>query len=542
MCETPGRSRRLHPEYLPAILLLCLYVAIVINTAWLSDDAYITFRTVDNFVHGYGLTWNTEERVQSYTHPLWMLLLVPPYLLGNALFGLAGEIYYPAILLSILAAAGGAVVYTFGVAGTAYAAMAGLLTFTLSRAYIDYSTSGLENPLTHLLLLAFLAVYLHRSSPDRPRALLSLSLLGSLLALSRLDALLLIAPALLVAAFTTLRAAARPAAAFGRAVRDLLLGFLPLIAWTIFSTIYYGTPLPNTAYAKLNHGLPADVLWQQGLRYLLRSFAEDTLTPVVILAGLVVPLAFRQWRSAAVSLGALLYVLYTVKVGGDFMIGRFLTGPLVCGVGVLTGWAAVKLRLSLLMIFVVAVLGLRSSGSPLFSGASYSAHFIPNDGIVDERGYYYEQTGLLRAMHRVRLPSHPGVAEGEALRARGPGIYVHRNIGFLGYYAGPAVHLIDELALADAFLARLQPDLSRSRRIGHLYRNLPAGYAETIATEVNHIADPALATFYDRVALVTRGKLFDPARWRAMVVLNFGPWPQGVVPPEPKTGTEPAGP
>jgi hypothetical protein len=41
----------------------------------MSDDAYITLRTVDNWVNGRGLVWNTAERVQTYTHPLWMLLL-----------------------------------------------------------------------------------------------------------------------------------------------------------------------------------------------------------------------------------------------------------------------------------------------------------------------------------------------------------------------------------------------------------------------------------------------------------------------------------
>ena len=35
----------------------------------------------------------------------------------------------------------------------------GLLALIGSRAFMDYSTSGLENPLTHLLLACFLAVY-----------------------------------------------------------------------------------------------------------------------------------------------------------------------------------------------------------------------------------------------------------------------------------------------------------------------------------------------------------------------------------------------
>jgi arabinofuranosyltransferase len=48
---------------------------LLLPTAWICDDAYITMRTADNFVNGYGLTWNVSERVQAYTHPLWLFLI-----------------------------------------------------------------------------------------------------------------------------------------------------------------------------------------------------------------------------------------------------------------------------------------------------------------------------------------------------------------------------------------------------------------------------------------------------------------------------------
>jgi len=32
-------------------------------------------RTVRNLVEGEGLRWNLHERVQGFTHPLWMFLL-----------------------------------------------------------------------------------------------------------------------------------------------------------------------------------------------------------------------------------------------------------------------------------------------------------------------------------------------------------------------------------------------------------------------------------------------------------------------------------
>ena len=44
--------------------LLCfVFLALLLRTAWLSDDGLITLRTVLNLTHGYGLTFNIAERV-----------------------------------------------------------------------------------------------------------------------------------------------------------------------------------------------------------------------------------------------------------------------------------------------------------------------------------------------------------------------------------------------------------------------------------------------------------------------------------------------
>src|SRR6478672_9938157 len=47
----------------------------VYKDAWVSDDAVITFRYVDNLLHGHGASFNPGDKVQGYTHPLWFLLL-----------------------------------------------------------------------------------------------------------------------------------------------------------------------------------------------------------------------------------------------------------------------------------------------------------------------------------------------------------------------------------------------------------------------------------------------------------------------------------
>ena len=62
--------RGIEPFRLLLIALLIFFAFVIIRTAWACDDAYISFRTVDNFVHGYGLTWNIDERVQVFTNPM----------------------------------------------------------------------------------------------------------------------------------------------------------------------------------------------------------------------------------------------------------------------------------------------------------------------------------------------------------------------------------------------------------------------------------------------------------------------------------------
>lgn len=78
-----------------------IFSFIFIRSAWVVDDAYITFRTIDNFIHGYGLTWNTMERVQVYTHPLWMILITLFSIFTRAYFFTTLTISLLASLLSI---------------------------------------------------------------------------------------------------------------------------------------------------------------------------------------------------------------------------------------------------------------------------------------------------------------------------------------------------------------------------------------------------------------------------------------------------------
>ncbi|NLE58990.1 MAG: hypothetical protein GX616_11560 [Planctomycetes bacterium] len=126
----------------------------------------------------------------------------------------------------------------------------------------------------------------------------------------------------------------------GRSRRAWLLSFaalLPLLAWYGFATVYYGSPLPNTAYAKTGMPLGATVL--HGLAYLRNYGANEPIhgliIPIVLLIQTVI--AVRDFRAKrpggrvrlALVVAVWLHVGYVVMVGGDFMRGRFLSLRLV---------------------------------------------------------------------------------------------------------------------------------------------------------------------------------------------------------------------
>lgn len=91
------------------IPFLGLYAWLLIRTAWVSDDGFITLRSVQNYIHGYGMVYNVGERVQTFTHPMWFLLqsvinFIFLKLPGNPLGG--GQAYYLNVCLSIFVCRG----------------------------------------------------------------------------------------------------------------------------------------------------------------------------------------------------------------------------------------------------------------------------------------------------------------------------------------------------------------------------------------------------------------------------------------------------
>ena len=488
---------------LPAVLFSGVALLIFL-TAWIEEDAFITFRTIDNFIHGYGLRWNIAERVQTFTHPLWMFVLS-----FFALF--TRELLYTTLLVSIATSLATVWVLTFRVAVSGGNAVMALLPLLFSQAFIHYSTSGLENPLSHLLLVLFFWLYF--AGGREGKNLGWLFLIACLAVLNRMDTLLLYAPALLALLVQHGPRKVLPAAA---------LGFLPLLAWEAFSLFYYGLLVPNTAYAKLNTAIPKAELMQQGLAYLANSARWDGITLLALLVAGIGVAVRKALVLVPLLAGALLYLAYVVNIGGDYMSGRFLSVVVVMAAVVLARLPLGTPRPWLAVAAAFVVMGLAAPLSPIRGGEVRDF----DHGITDNRIRHAPFTGLWSLQVEDGVLVHPWAAEGAAVKAKQPQVQYRSAVGLFGYHAGREVHIVDPYALGDPLLARLPMARGDSWRIGHFTRVVPRGYTATLISGQNQIHVRPLAEYYDEIRLVTRGPLFSKARLQAIARLHLAPVPQ----------------
>jgi arabinofuranosyltransferase len=481
-------------------VLAALFAWAIVRYAWVAEDAYITLRTVDNFVHGYGLRWNVAERVQAYTHPLWLLALSPIYAVTREDFL---TLIFCCVACSLLAFA---LVQRLAASTTQAVACGAIL--ILSPAFVDFSTSGLENALSHLLLAAFAFVYLER------RALQRLVFVAALCMVNRLDLGLLLLPAVGLEAL-------RAPGTWREKAQQLAVGLSPLVAWELFSLFYYGFAFPNTAYAKLATGLSAGDSFRQGLAYFASHLTADPLTLGVLAAGVALGLASGDAKLRALATGVIVYLVYLLRIGGDFMLGRFLTPPLLVATIVIGRAELLRARPlpSIPLTAAIVALGIFAPRTPLRAPLSPKPP-VDAHGIADERLIYAAHASLAARHDGAVMPDHYWVEKGRALRRENRNmVTANTNVGFLGYFAGPKVHIIDLNGLTDPLLARL-PIQSGKWRIGHFTRDLPLGYHETCETGTNRISDAAIAQLYDQIAIVTRGPLL---RWKRLAAIARGP-------------------
>jgi arabinofuranosyltransferase len=217
---------------------------------------------------------------------------------------------------------------------------------------------------------------------------------------------------------------------------------------------------------------------------------------------------------------------------------RFFGAPAVLG-GALLARAAPTLpaRATAALLPLAVLVGLLAPGSRWRDDGHYADDWTLEQtlrprGIADERAFYGPRTraswvwahrDVVRERGDPTPPYHRAV-DGRAVAGAGYRTAAIDQAGYFSYFAGPGVYVVEHFALADAFVARIPFVLPPSGRwrVGHYERAVPEGYAEMAASGRPAFGDPALDAAFSAVALVTRGPLWAPERWRAIWELHRG--------------------
>jgi arabinofuranosyltransferase len=502
------------PERHHATLGLIFFILFLIPplfVGWVNEDALITLRVVDNFLNGFGLRWNVDERVQVYTHPLWMLSLIPFAAITNHVDTI---FLFPSLLCLI-----GIGYFTWRFSGRNVWLFGFLLCLLSARSVRDFMVSGLENPMTVLWLTAFLYSWLYPRS--KKIEWFRLALFASLAALTRLDAVLFFLPVAAYLLYTRF-----PSIMW----RKVLLGVSPLLAWFCFAFLYYGFFLPNTYWSKVSSHFPLSDYLAQGDVYALDLVLFSPLTALGILLGLCLTAVMvgRRWHIPHVLLaaGAALYVAYVFRIGGDYMSGRFWGAPYVVFAFVFSDllrrhYHAATQGTKTVMICVitlVASIDMLSAPKP----------FRLTQDVVDERIIRTASCMFCRWKTPLHLQSwaQEGMRDkqqAEKQRVEGNKerlIKIEGSIGSKGYFAGPDVIIIDFLGLPDALVARL-PVLGKLR-IGHVLRHPPEDYVAARRTGNTDAMHPDLREYYKAIRTITSAPVFDVNRLKTVIKFQLG--------------------
>jgi arabinofuranosyltransferase len=269
--RSAARALTTDQQRMATLLVVMVPVIVVVimgwQHRWTSDDGFINFRYVDQIRHGNGPVFNAGERVEAFTSPLWLGLLLFLDLI------LPVRLEWIAVLSGLVLTAAGIVFAAAGasrlwrhVVGDGPTFPAGLLVFAALPPVWDFATSGLDNALGVAWLGASWWALCWRVFPQGTRPAGQMTPWGTCLLIG-LGPLVRPELGLMTAAFLGVLLFAE--ASWRGRVRLVAWALALPLAYEIFRMAYYAAIVPNSALAK-EAGASQ---WGRGWSYLV-DFAE----------------------------------------------------------------------------------------------------------------------------------------------------------------------------------------------------------------------------------------------------------------------------
>jgi arabinofuranosyltransferase len=299
------------------ILAVALFAAgVTIFLRWVPDDAYISFRYALNFAEGHGLVFNPGDRVEGYSNFLWTLILG----LGRK----AGvDIVVAAVVLSLVCAFGTILLalHLFdGIAGDVAGRrtyrshlMAVSLTLVVSLPMVYWASSGLETFAAAFFLLLGAVLHLKAEREGRQEIHAWSVIAYLLVAVLRPEG---IGYAAINAVILYVRLGRRMPRSV---VASLVVSLVVFSVFLASRSLYYGSLVPNTYWAKPSTTIGFAKPLMGGVKYLARYFMVSGLVlmlPVCVLAFRVPSVRYTVRYLAGVLLVQLGFIIW---VGGDVL-------------------------------------------------------------------------------------------------------------------------------------------------------------------------------------------------------------------------------
>ncbi len=385
-------------------LLLVVVAALVARavvamvTVYQVDDAMITFRYAENLAAGLGFVYNAGEHVLGTTSPLWTLILALTALLH-------ANVPATALWISLICSgmtAGAVYCLARALRAGRWALLAGLV-YALNPRSVTVDVCGLE-----VALFAFLTVTsLYRLRRGKSGEAL---LYAAFAALTRPEGALLFLAIVGLIYFQRRRVA----------IIDWLLALVPLAAWVVFASLYFGSPVPNSMVAKAGlYGHDPIPLLHRLAQMLSLTNAAGWL---LWIGALLAVIFGRNQRSRLLVLVGIILVIALPIAAFSLRIFFWYPAPLlplliilaVCGISSLSSRfssmqdsrrmkLAVAVVVVLLLVIAVPVLAKRAVGLQAemqwyrkthIAAAEYlNAHARPDETVIAEDighfGYHY---------------------------------------------------------------------------------------------------------------------------------------------------------
>ena len=502
---------------------LLVFIGVITLLAWQSDDSYHAYIMAKNLVDGNGFVYNVGQRATASTCPLFTLVVALGYFVIR-------DMFFVSLLINIIFSSLAFKILVWDFCRTKRQIILCLLVLIGSVSFVSYTTSGLENSMLFFLGACFMKKYFEHELYTG-RDLLILALLVALIAMTRMDNVLIFAP---MAVYAYL--GRRDAVSFKKAVGLGILGLLPFVLWELFATFYYGFPFPNTAYAKLGTNFALREYIVRGVRYYLNAALCDPIILIVPFVVFIAAVSVKKAQYVFCMTGSLIYGIYLLYIGGDFMMGRHFTLmffiSLICYMDIKNrefselGKGAAFNRRFVGIIIAALIYGFTSDviTDQFMFGNTFGSP------ISDERAGYFTTSSLFNNLYSLVKTgklciqdtwNEEGVQE---LRDNNmPGGILTSVPGITKYYNND-LYLNDLYALGDPYLAHLPAVKEPGWRIGHMWRETPVGYNNLVRYEWGYgaIKNQDAREYYEIIDEITRGDLFDKDRILKVININLG--------------------